>query len=591
MTPTNGTVLTVTGVATMPLAAAVGNAGGAATITATAQVAGTTVSALIGFSVGAVSLPSITMSALTFGVGAAPLSAFGTTSVSVSVFSGGALVTTPQIVAFSSPCASTGQTVLTTSATTISGVATASYHANGCTGTDLVIASVGAVSSSSTITVTAADVGSMQFVSASPTTISLKGTGSAETSRVTFRVVDVGGQPISGKVVTFTLSTTTGGITLTPAAPATATSGTDGLVVTTVNAGTVSTPVRVTASTPGATLGTTLNTQSNVLTITTGIPDQDSFSLSATETNIEGWGYDGILTTLTVRMADHFNNPVPDGTAVNFTAEGGRVVASCVTSGGNCSSTFNSQNPRPSNGRVTVLAYAVGEESFLDRDGDGLASKVNSLSGTTELVDSNGTVSSDMPEAFRDDNENGTRQTSETFIDFNSNGAYDAADGNFNGILCRETAAGGTSSADTCVVNGVNVNKTIHVRNSMVIVFSGSFASINTDATAGLNLNGCGPTQTVRFRIVDLHNNSMPAGTTITFTADNGTIVGPSSIAVSNDTNIYALATDYNYSIGIKGDGTISAGVCTDTTLNGSLTVTVTTPRNNVSYFFVNVAN
>ncbi|MDO8413660.1 MAG: hypothetical protein Q7S51_07730 [Gallionellaceae bacterium] len=588
MSPSTGTALTnSSGVATINLAATVGTAGGATNITATAQVAGTTVSSLIGFTVGAVAVPSLTMSAPTFG--AASISALGTTSVDVSVFSAGVLVTTPQTVTFSSPCASAGKAVLTPSASTIAGVATVSYRDINCAGTDLVTASTGTISSSATITVAASSAGSIQFISASPTTISLQGTGGVEVSQVTFKVVDVGGSPIGGKVVTFTLSTSTGGITLTPT-PATATSGPDGLVVTNVNAGTVSTPVRVTASTPGATAGTTLNTQSNVLTITTGIPDQDSFSLSATETNIEGWGYDGTTTTLTVRLADHFNNPVPDGTAINFTTEGANVVASCVASGGSggCSSTFTSQQPRPLDGRVTVLAYAVGEESFLDRDGDGLASKVNSLSGTTELVDSNGSISSDMPEAFRDDNEDGVRQTSETFIDFNSNSAYDAADSSFNGVLCREAAAGGTSSAGTC-----SSTKTIHVRASNVIILSGSFATISASpASITLAVGGCGPTQTVDYRIVDLHNNSMPVGTTITFTADNGTIVGPSSITVPNDTNNYPLATDYNYSVGIKGDGTVDPTTgCQDTTPNGSLTVTVRTPKNNVSSLSINVVN
>ena len=166
---------------------------------------------------------------------------------------------------------------------------------------------------------------------------------------------------------------------------------------------------------------------------------------------------------------------------------------------------------------------------------------------------------------------------------------YNGADGFFNGVLCKEATAGGTSSNGTC-----SATKTIHVRADNVIILSGSFATINASVASpvpGLNLNFCGPTQTVFYRIVDLHNNSMPVGTTITFTADNGTIVGPSVITVPNDTNNYPLVTSYNYSASIKGDGAINAGVCEDTTLNGSLTVTVKTPKGNERSHSINVAN
>src|SRR5206468_6170636 len=131
----------------------------------------------------------------------------------------------------------------------------------------------------------------------------------------------------------------------------------------------------------------------------------------------------GQTAVLTARLADHFGNTVPDGTAVNFITEGGSIGSSCTTTTGSCTATFTSQNLRPTNGRVSVLAYAVGEEGFSDTDGDGLADKV-----PNELVDANG-VSTDMPEAFLDSNENGVRDGGETFIDFNNNGNYDAADG------------------------------------------------------------------------------------------------------------------------------------------------------------------
>jgi hypothetical protein len=327
----------------------------------------------------------------------------------------------------------------------------------------------------------------------------------------------------------------------------------------------------VTASTPGAT-GTTLTTQSSGLTITTGIPDQDSFSLSATLLNPEFRDIDGNTTVLTARLADHFNNPVPDGTVVNFTTEGGSIIASCSTASSACSSTLTSQAPRLAlDGRYTVLAYAVGEESFTDLNGNGVADLV-----PYELIDVNG-VSTDMPEAFRDDNENGVRDANETFIDFNQNGVYDAADGRFSGVLCDNTTlppAG--SSVGTCAAR-----KSIHVRGSIVIVFSGSTAAISIISPAGnISLPTCtGGSQRVDLRIVDLHGNPMPVGTTIVVTTSNGTLVGTASFTQPN-TNVTPAVGAANYSVSIKDDAVVdaAAGTCTDPTPSGVLTVTVTTP-------------
>jgi len=198
-------------------------------------------------------------------------------------------------VTFSSICASaptasgTGtKAVLTSSTTTASsGTATVSYRDNGCAQTDTVTAAVAGttVTNSAPLIVNPPDIGALQFVAANPTIIALQGTGGQTTSVVQFKVVDSAGNPLAGTAVTMGLSTTVGGITMSSAS---ATSDAAGLVQTIVSSGTVSTPVRVTATAPGVVLGTTLNTQSSGLTITTGIPDQDSFSLSGSTINTEG---------------------------------------------------------------------------------------------------------------------------------------------------------------------------------------------------------------------------------------------------------------------------------------------------------------
>lgn len=567
ISPAATALTSAAGVATVTLTPATITAAGASTITATAQV-GTppvAVTGSIGFSVGAA---AVTVSAPVLGVGAAPLSAFGTTSITVTVASGGVPVTTPQNVTFSSPCASSGKAVLSTGVATVAGVATGSYRDNGCAGTDAISASVAGITSASTnLVVTPPTVGSIQFISATPAIISLKGTGGVETAQVVFKVVDTGGNPISGKTVTFALSTAVGGITLTPS-PSIATSDAAGLVVTNVNSGTVQTPVRVTASTPGAIAGTTLTTQSSGLTITTGIPDQDSFSLSATKLNPEFRDIDGNTTVITARLADHFNNPVPNGTVVNFTTEGGSIDGSCQTTNGACSATLTSQSPRPANGRVTVLAYAVGEESFIDLNGNGVADSL------AEMVDINGN-STDMSEAFRDDNENGVFDpATETFINFNlpptGSAGFDPPDGKYSGVLCDPIATPNFCAA----------NKSIDVRRNIVIVYSGSNAVISQIAPASpINLHGCAPSGTttqVDLRIVDVVGNPMPVGTTVVVTTSDGTMTGISSFTQEN-TSAPVAAGVKTHTVSIKDDS-VPGAPCTDPTLSGDLTVTVTTP-------------
>src|SRR6266571_4641779 len=632
--PASGTALTdAFGTATVGLTAASLTAAGAATLTATSQVGTTAVTASIGFAVGAA---NVTITNFIFGVGGAgqpPLSAFGTTSVSVTVNSNGVPVTSPQTVTFSSPCAGSGKAVLTSSVLTgAGGVAIASYRDVGCGSNDLVTASVsGIANASSTLTVAAPTTGSIQFISATPTSITLKGTGGAgrqESSQVIFKVVDTGGNPIGGKTVDFSLSTSLGGITfanglITSSAISDATTG---QVVVTVNSGTISTPIRVLASTPGAVAGTTLTTQSDQLTITTGIPEQDSFSLARTILNIEGLEFDGVTTVFTARLADHFSNPVPDGTTVNFIAEGGSVgscvgsvcTGSCSTANGACTVTMTSQAFKPLNGRVTVLAYAVGEESFTDIDGDGLADLVNSLTGTTEMLDANG-VSTDMGEAFLDNNENGSRDTVagspgllEEYIDFNMNGTFESVgDGQYNGVLCNETT--GTSSAGTCAAS-----KSIHVFRNLPVVFSGSHPVFKVTDPAGLpktSIDTTACTTTIvstDITITDVNGNLMPAGTTVNFTSTNGTIKSaPTSFVVPN--SIACLADSgpgfssgsvpagfvcpgstftpvrfpavplgsqlLTYRVDMISDGTGGGGSpCTNPSVSGNLIVTVTSP-------------
>ena len=518
---------------------------------------------------------------------AGTLSAYGTAGVSVDVLNNGVIYTTPLTVSFTSACAGSGKASLTSSVTTVNGTASASYLDNGCNNPSPGDTITATLANGATVTgilpVGSPSLGSIQFVSAvtnpatTPPVISLKGTGglgNSESAQVTFKVVDSAGNPVGNAPVTFSLNTSLGGLALSSSSansdPST------GYVVTNVTSGTIATAVRVTAATTGG-----LSTQSDQLVVSTGIPAQDEFSLSASTHNIEGWNYDGVTTTLTARLADHFKNPVPNGTAVSFTSEGGSVVASCNTTDGACTAAFNSQNLRPTNGRVTVLARATGEEAFTDRNGNG------TMDDATEAIDAN-SVSTDIPEAFVDYNENGTRDSNEPYFDFNGDGSYSAADGLYNGVLC-------TSGAAIC-----STQKSVDVRASQIIVFSTSTPVItinsgNTIALPACDINtGITPTS-FTVTIVDQHGNAMPAGTTVAFSSDNGVISSGANFTVPDTDGCRSSysgcpasagsATFGDRYITMKSDATWTKGTppaantCSNTSPSGVFTVTVTTPK------------
>ena len=450
------------------------------------------------------------------GIGVASLAAGGSTSMTVNfILTDGTLFTDPVDVTFSSPCIAAGTaTVAINPVTAANGQADGTFAASGCSGDDVVTATASVsgsvLTATGTITVASATVGSIQFISATPELIGLSGTGGlgiSETSVVIFRVVDSTGGPVSGTDVDFGLSTSVGGITLTPP---TATSDANGDAQTVVNSGTVSTSVRVNATVVGLGIGT----QSSVLIVSTGLPHQNAFSWSVVCPNVEAWENAGVENEVTVRLADRFQNPVPDGTAVSFIAEqGGTIESSCLTEtnatqSGFCTVTWTSGGLRPADGRVTVLATAIGEESFTDFNGNG------TFDGAPDTF-------TDLPEQFRDDNEidsdfiNGNFDAGEFFLDFDQSGSYGTGDGLFNGLLC--SPGPGMGECSTSETTGIGA--------SGVIIMSGNVAIITDDTApvAGtLDVSATG-TGSVTFMVGDDRGQPMPAGTTVKFTANNGT--------------------------------------------------------------------
>ncbi len=361
-------------VALFPAATATAKAG-ADTVVASATVGGTEVKVSLGFQLTAtnVTISDFSAPSVTLGSKLAP---YGQADLVVSL--SGAANGTPVAVSLSSLCVGKGKALLTPpSTTTTNGKATFTYKDAGCGATevaDTLQASItgSVVTKSLNLNLSSPAVSSVTFSSATPEIIYLKGSGLTETSLVVFQVRDLAGNPLPNQDVTLEPNTLIGGLTIDGGlVPVVKKSDSNGNVSVRVNSGTVPTPMRVKATLGGA---GGITTVSSSLSIAVGLPSQLNFSLSQVTTNMEAYNRDGTPNTYSVIASDRLGNPVSPGTAISFVAEGGQVMASAQTvlNGGlaQASASFVSSEPRPANGRVTVLAYALGEESFIDANGN-----------------------------------------------------------------------------------------------------------------------------------------------------------------------------------------------------------------------------
>jgi len=395
------TVLTdSTGSASTVISPSSSAAVGAAYVTASADTVSGTLSTKLAFSVSAV---NVTLDSLT--AGSATVSAYGSTALDVSVT--GASSSSPISVAFNSTCAAAGKAIISpTALSLVSGTGSVTYQDKGCNSVDRISATIVGTSQQKTLdlTVQAPTSKSIQFETASPNVICLAGSGCPAASIVSFKVTDQFGNPLQGQSVDFSLDIP-GVATLSFTNGST---NSQGLVDVSVLSKTIPTPVRVKATVTGS----TLTTVSNVLAINAGLPTQRAVSFSATAYNIDGLDRDGQVSDIRLQLNDRFGNPVPDGTAVTLVAEGASVIpASCTTVSAVCHVTFVSSNFRPPDGRVTVVAYAQGEESFLDTNGNNLYDL--------------GETFFDLGEVFVDKNENGAMDAGEYIAGSAANGTWD----------------------------------------------------------------------------------------------------------------------------------------------------------------------
>lgn len=581
------------------------------------------------------------------------LSAGSTTIITAQIVDGSNnLFTTPLEVQFTSACAeeSTPRATIDSVVTSIGGTASATYKADGCNGIDTITATVvtgGNVATKTiNINVAAAQTGSIAFMGVTNQVLAIKGAGGqtlTENSELTFKLLDINGNPVGQKQIDFALSQNPGGALLDSAFQFT---NNEGLVTVNVRSGRAAGVLSVIASHQVVSGDTSQNNVisivSNDITITTGVPDQDSFTLAVQTFNTESLNEAGVTTDLTVFAADHFNNFVPDNTAIYIASEGGAVgtiddqqftpLLLCRTIDGVCKAQWRSQNPipyhysiyknsvadkcdrffgqaapctlgiresqldtngnlltyldssgnpisladAPSNapidyplgGRVSLLAYSVGEESFNDVSANGEFNQ-NEFDSTLQ----------DLPEAFIDFNENGIFDGNlpapanpvnsnggedEWYVERSgalNNGQFDSGDGIYNGLLCSDEAL----AANACT------RETVNVRDRSELVMSGSTPyiravtalddcslsdGIRLEASdmAGIcdinliDISNSTPYSAISVTIFfsDIHNNPLPAGTTVTVTADNGVLRGLTDYTVVNTAQQVPISVSVN---------------------------------------------
>ncbi len=508
------------GIATIKVTRASAAAGGAGTLSAAASISGsntsgtlvtTVVTGALDYSVGAV-VGAATLALDTLDVGSTSLAAYGTRQISVRAMLGTSVAPSVQ-VSFSSSC---GQLSPAIAPTNSSGIATASFTATDVAGTalstlgcggktvDISVSAVGASSVSKSFSVLAAPATNLSFVvppDASKSRIYLANSGGATQTIVQFLLSNARGEPLPGQDVLVSLKTLNGGTpkatlgTVGNTAPVTLTTDSFGKVSVPVFSGTVPTNVLVNAALVS---NPSIQTDSSVVVIASGRPAQSRVSLVPAKHAIRGFNFDGATTTLTMSLADRQGNPVPDGTAVNFVSEAGVMIPpTCVTGAvpgdSQCTVTIRTQNPRnPARlGYVSVLAYAAGEEDFVDEN-------FNNVFDCGERF-------TDLGTAYRDDTA--------------------TLAGPINAFVIGEFSVPRSASSSVCATGatpsptqGDGVWGAADVRGQVVIVFSTDDFIVNSPSwfqTADPQWSGAMVATGLTVSIQDLNGRSVPTGSTI----------------------------------------------------------------------------
>ncbi len=488
---------------------------------------------------------------------AGTLVAGGNTAISVTVVNAETnqlYVGDTSTAVFSSNCASssTPSASFSPASDTGQGLLETTYTASGCVGTDLLTATVtvgGEVvgTASATLNIAAIDVGTIESNQPDPSTIALKGFGTdtlPSTSTITFVVKNKQGNAVPNQDVRFSIPNNIGGIELTKTSGKTNSSGEVSAIA---QGGTVNTIFRIIAETDitddtGAVTGTVF-TQSKPITVNTGLPNFAGFGLATEIFNPHAWGHINTEVGITVTASDFHNGPVPDGTAITFVTSGGQIqasgrdIASCEIAEGDCSVKWESGPPYPATGGTMVMGHVIGEESFIDENGNSLYDI-----GETFIA---------LPEPYLDANDNGAYDSGEFFVDVDQDGVWDDVDASpkYKGASCSEAAIADGHCAEMAYL----FDSVPMIMSSAIVSFEQTPAGV-VDVSSG--------SATIFVEMSDENNNIPPVGTPVAFSC-----LGDVEIQGSKPDqvpNAYILGAGYTWSITIKNPEDIPDGDPTD---------------------------
>ena len=514
------------GLAEVPIAPVSVTARGAVTLSATAVVG--TATAVTGSFDFAVANAKVTLSSIS--AANTSIVSGGNTSLTVTALLGGVQAGSTTVnVTYVASCGRINGSASSVSVTTNgSGVAATDYSsvaADGslCAGAVTITAStIGATASTIVLNVASPTANAVTFVSAAPAQIFVAGSGAIEQSVVKFKILSSAGTPLSGVAITFSLQVNPGGVGVNSSGSTVniaATSDSTGFVTVAVFSGTIPGPLKVRAA---LTATPTVFGETQNLSVSSGPPSQRFMSLSVQTNNIEGWAVDGTATVLTVRLADRQGNPVQDGTVVNFTAEGGQVASSCTTAQVNgislCSVNFISQNPKPANGRISILAFTNGTKDYVDVDGN---NRYDAGIDTLYLIG----------DAYRDDNENSIYDAGEFLIP--RSGAVSCIGTGWDAR--QSSTVAGPSRVDTC-----DTLLATTVRQQAVLFFSSSEPFFSSSApTYPVVAQSLG---SIDLKLASKDNPllPMPAGTTVTAANAGTSSCAVTSVAGSPIVNVFS---------------------------------------------------
>lgn len=332
----------------------------------------------------------------------------------------------------------------------------------------------------------------------------------------------------SGERVQFQLTSSVGGAALTAT---TAFTDSTGCATTGLATGAAPGGATVVATMPFGQSSSTCQTEAIIQS--GGAPSANQMSLSCEFENLGALlTRNGVDVNSTCTMScltnviDQFNNPV-EGATVYFTSESGAITAFAQTDAlGNAVATFTPRGQMPRqvspvpgeplgpnpgvdvtlnsrDGLVTIVASTVGQEPFNDDDGDGLYDE--------------GEFFVDLSEPYVDSNEDDAftvGSTHESFVD----------------VAVPDRALNGTFDGP----NGVWDSHT-QIWAATRVVYSGGAANMDqafflNDALAPFNPNQVlgRSTESITFRPVDEHGNSLSSGTefAVETTCDGVTVEG-----------------------------------------------------------------